>query len=349
MNPMSKLVPFVKKYKWWIGLASIILVGVVIYVFFLRPKPPQEVGYKVEASDLEDVLALSGFVDAEEVVDLHFQSSGRLSWVGVKEGDRVKKYQGIASLDQRQLQKSIEKYLNVYDKQRRTFDQSEDDNFDQSVIGISEEIRSRAKRIFESSQFDLNNSVLDVELQTIVKEYAYLYTPIEGIVTKVSAPKAGMNVTFSDIYQVINPTSLYFSLSVDQTEVVRIAEGMKGSITLDAFPDKTIQGVITGVSFTPKANEAGTVYEVKMSITTTEETPYRIGMTGDVEFVLDKIPNTIAVPFAYVGEENDGKKYVLKEVKGKREKTSVTIGKEYEGQIQILSGLVINDTIFEVE
>lgn len=64
---------------------------------------------------------------------------------------------------------------------------------------------------------------------------------------------------------------------------------------------------------------------------------------------MDKISIRLLVPFAYVGEENDGKKYVLKEVKGKREKTPVTIGKEYEGQIQILSGLAINDTIFEVE
>jgi len=346
---MSQEISFVKKYKWWIGVTIIILLGVAIYFFFLRPKPPQEVGYKVEVTNLEDVLALSGYVDAEEAVDLHFQSSGRLSWVGVKEGDRVKKYQGIASLDQRQLQKTIEKYLNVYDKQRRTFDQSEDDNFDRSVIGISEEIRSRAKRVLESSQFDLNNSVLDVELQTIAKEYAYLYTPIEGIVTKVSAPKAGMNVTFSDTYQVINPSSLYFSLSVDQTEVVKISEGMKGRITLDAFPDKTIEGEITGVSFTPKENEAGTVYEVKMSITTPEETLYRIGMTGDVEFVLDTIPNTIAVPFSYVGEEENGAKYVMKEVKGKTEKTPITVGAEYGGQIQILTGLGVGDTIYEVE
>lgn len=324
-------------------------VGAFLYVSFFRQQSVSAETYTVKAESLQDILALSGFIDAGEVVDLQFQSAGRLAWVGVQEGDRVKKYQGIASLDTRQLQKSIEKYLNAYDRQRRSFDQTEDDRSDDASLGISDEIRQRARRVLESAQFDLNNSVLDVEIQTIAKEFAYLYSPIEGIVTRVDAPQAGMNVSFSHVYQIINPASLYFSLSVDQTDVVRVREGMRGSVTLDAYPDRTIEGVVTRISFTPRQNEAGTVYEVQLEIPIPEDMPYRIGMTGDVTFILDEIPSAIAIPFSYIDEKEDGTPFVLVQSGGKTSSVPVETGAEYDGLVQILSGVGVGDVLVSPE
>lgn len=332
--------------KWWILIIILVaIVGLYGYRNATAAKP-EVLTHTVEIENLEDVLGLSGSIDAEEKASLHFQSGGRLSWVGVKEGDVVEKYDGIASLDQRQLQKTIEKYLNTYSKERRDFEQSQDDN-EAGVTSISREIKERAERTLENAQFDLNNSVLDVELQTIAKEYAFLYTPIDGIVTRVDAPNAGANVALTDIYEVVNPESLYFSIAVDQTDVVKIYEGMTGTITLDAYPDEKIIGTITSISFTPKAGESGTVYEAKMGFSPGAGMKYRLGMTGDVDFVLDEIQNTTAIPIDYAYEE-DGKTYVNKQVNGKSEKTLITIGKEYGGTIQVLDGLEPGDVIYEI-
>ena len=332
--------------KWWIVIIVILLVvGIYGYRKMTAPKPVIAT-YTVTIEDMEDVLGLSGSVDAEEKAELHFQSGGRLSWVGVKEGDVVEKYDGIASLDQRQLQKNIEKYLNTYSKERRDFEQSQDDN-ESGVTSISREIKEAAERTLENAQFDLNNSVLDVEIQTIVKEYAFLYTPIAGIVTRVDAPNAGSNVALTDIYEVINPDSLYFSIAADQTDVVKLHEGMTGTITLDAYPDEEIHGTITSISFTPKSGESGTVYEAKMGFSPNSSMKYRLGMTGDVDFIVDEIKNTTAIPIDYAYEE-DGKTYVNKQVNGKSEKTLITIGKEYGGEVQVLEGLEPGDVIYEI-
>ena len=77
--------------------------------------------YTVEKGPLQVVLSSSGTVMAENKADLTFQTGGRLSWVGVKKGDRVRKWQGIASLDQRTVQKNLEKELNDYLKTRWDF------------------------------------------------------------------------------------------------------------------------------------------------------------------------------------------------------------------------------------
>ena len=63
---------------------------------------------------------------AREQSKVAFQTGGKLTQIAVKEGDVVQKGQYLASLDQRQLQKSLQKELNDYMKARWTFDQNKD-------------------------------------------------------------------------------------------------------------------------------------------------------------------------------------------------------------------------------
>ncbi len=334
----------VKRF-WYIALIIIAVIAYFVYQSQQNAATSDVQTYTVKRETLKNVLALSGKIDAEEKVSLHFQSGGRLAWVGVKVGDTVSQYQTLATLDQRQLQKNLEKYLNVYKRERLDFDGNLDTNGDGS-LGITQELRDATKRTYEQSQLDLNNSVLDVELQTISKEYSALYSPIDGIVTKVGAQAAGMNVSITDMYEVINPETIYFAISADQTEVVDLKEGMKGTITLDAFPDTTFSGTISTISFVPNTNETGTVYEVKMLVTPNANSGYRLGMTGDVEFTLEEFPNVLVVPFEYVVDEEE-KQYLYKDVNGKKEKVEVETGSEYEGLLEIKKGVSEGDVIYE--
>ena len=342
---MNRVVLIGKKY-WYILIILLLVIGYFVYTNIQKNNEAQAETYIVEKITLQDILALSGEINANEKIDLHFQSGGRLSWVGVKEGDVVKKYQGIASLDQRQLEKTLQKYLNTYSKERTNFDQETEDN-DSQLIALSQDLRDRTKRLMSSEQSDLNNAVIDVELQAIAKEYSFLSTPIEGVVTQVDAPSAGMNVSVTDIYQVINPKTMYLSVSADQTEVVKLSKGMTGVIVLDAYPDKTFRGIISEIAFTPSTDETGTVYEVKMALDEEVATAIRLGMTGDVEFILDEIQNVVAVPIEYI-DESEEKPFVLKKINNKSVKTIITIGKEYEGLVQVTDGVYEGDELYEL-
>jgi len=338
---------FIKK-RWYIVVFVLFIVGGAYYWQIKSNRVGDLASYTVSRGTLTETLSLAGSIQAEEQVQLHFQTGGRLSWVGVKEGDTVKMYEGIASLDVRQLQKTLQKYLNTYSKERRDFEQTTDDN-DELAIALSQTIRERAQRVLENAQFDLDNSVLDVELQAIAKEYSVLYSPIDGIVTRVDTPQAGMNVLATNIFEVTNPDSLYMSISADQTEVVDLTEGKKGVIIFDSYLDEKVPGVISSISFTPKSGESGTVYEVKMSFTPHKGRQYRLGMTGDVEFILSELPNVISVPDQYVFEE-DGKYFVWKgKSANNKKKTPVTIGKEYDNNVHVIDGLQEGDIVYEVK
>ncbi len=333
---------FFKKY-WHFLLIIIILVFVG---FRLYKKTEKELNiYKVKRQNLKEELSLSGKVDAEEKVTLRFQTSGRLVWVGVKEGDYVKKYQAIASLDQRELKNRMDKYLNTYAKQRNLFEQGKDDYTKVRDFGLTKEISDQAKRILENNQYDLNNAVLDVEYQNLSLEYANLWTPIEGIVTKVTVPYSGVNITPAQAeFEIINPKTIFFSVTADQTEIISLKKGMKGKIVFDAYPDEEVEGEIYWIGFVPKTDETGTVYPVKIKFDTSKD--LKIGMSGDISFILKEKNNVISIPKNYLKNDRQGT-YVNKMSNNKKIKQYIKIGEEIDNQVVVISGLNSGDVIYD--
>jgi RND family efflux transporter MFP subunit len=342
-----KFLNIVKKL-WWLFLIGFLIGGFVVWnITQGKAKDDKAKTFVVVRQDLVEELSLSGQIDAEEKVELRFQTSGLLTWVGVKEGDSVKKYQSLASLDKRDLQNSMSKLLNTYSKTRWDFEQAQDDNANWETAGMTDEARTAVKRTLDKYQFDLNNSVLSVESQALALKYATLWTPIEGIVTNIEAPVAGQNITpATATFEVVNPKTIIFSATADQTEIVSFVLGMKGVVSLDSFGDVKIPAEVKSISFTPKAGESGTVYELKMTVELGEiSDKVRMGMTGDVSFVTKEIKNVLVVPEGYLKKIN-GKNYVTLMTNGIKSQKEVSTGDSVEGMVIITQGLNEKDSIY---
>ena len=94
---------------------KVIIFGVLMlltFLFFRKPALKIET-VKITRGDIIESISASGEVDASEKADLTFQGSGKLAWVGVKEGDVVKKYQAIAKLDTFLLNASYQQAINT--------------------------------------------------------------------------------------------------------------------------------------------------------------------------------------------------------------------------------------------
>src|SRR3989344_8271797 len=245
------MIKFLKKrYKLIISLA--VIAGLVIFFTnrsSVQRKNEKEVTANVKSGKLEEILTISGAIDAEEKITLRFQTSGRLAWVGVKEGDYVKKYQGIASLDKREIEKTLKKKLLAYMNERWDFEQGHDDNlvFGRDINRMGE-LTVEERRILEKSQFDLDTTVLDVEIADLAVQFSYLWTPIDGLVTRIDVPHPGTNITAATAeFDIVNPDSVFFKASADETEVTKVKEGMSGSLLLDAFPNEELRGSISNI------------------------------------------------------------------------------------------------------
>lgn len=342
---MKKIVSIFKN-KWVLaGLA----IAVLIVIFLVKRDTDQKTLQKknsivVQRKTLKETLSISGSINAREKTTLRFLTAGKITWIGVKEGDTVKKYQAIATMDQREVQDNLKKYLNTYMKYRWDLEQNRDTYKNQVLTDA-------AKRIIEKSQFDVDSSVADVEIKALAIEYSTLVTPIAGIVTHVGNSVAGVNAYLPTQaeFEIVSPDTIYFSATADQTDVIKLYEQMEGSLILDSFQEQEVPVKISNIAFSPKADETGTVYEIKLALNqysvATNAGVLRLGMTGDVSFVTSIKNDVLAVPTKYLKTEGQTKYVWVLSQNGKKTKQVVTIGSNVNNDTEIISGLSQGDKI----
>ncbi|MCX8009441.1 MAG: efflux RND transporter periplasmic adaptor subunit, partial [Patescibacteria group bacterium] len=178
-------------------IAGILIVigGIIFLVRQRQQKTTKESSTTIQRGTLTVSLTLSGEIQAKERYAARFQTTGMVTGVYAKEGDTVKKYQTLATLDQRRLKNEMEQLLKQYMNTRWTFDQTKDDQKTTADLAPQQAVRERAKRLIDQAQFSLDRSVLAVEAQALALEFSVLKSPIDGIIVQAPKVTAGMNIT----------------------------------------------------------------------------------------------------------------------------------------------------------
>lgn len=335
MITMMKNIRYLLTWLWKHKLVTaLIILPLVTAVYYLIPKN-KNVIETVEAKRQKIIQSItaSGSIVSAQSVNLSFISSGKLTYLGTKKGDRVVRGQTIASLDQRTLKTNLVQTLEDYAKQRNTFDQTQDQYLDHTP---ADALSDAMKRILEDNQNDLDKAVNSVELQKLAIENSVLTSPIDGIVTRADVEVTGVNVSSTTTFTIADPDALMFNVEVDEADIGKIREEMVMEVTFDAFPDNKVPLIINFIDFTSHTSDAGaTVYTVKASLQNTAESKYRIGMNGDAEIVLAEKNNALTIPLSCLIDEN---RVYIKKDKG-FELRKVKTGLQSDVDIEILSGL----------
>lgn len=332
---------FIKRHKIFTIIFLVICVGVLFIIFkkfspLAKPADKYKT-VKVKRENLTETVSATGRVQSENQVNLKFQTSGLLAWVGVKEGDRVKKWQAIASLDKRELRKKLEKEMQDYLNERWDFEQTQEDY---KEIKERHLVTDKIKRILEKAQFDLNSAVLDYEIQNLAVELATIISPIDGIVTHIDTPVAGVNITpATAIFTIADPSKMKFVANIDEADIGKIKLGQKTTIILDAYPKEKIEGKITKIAFSSVTTRGGgTAYPVEISLPENINQRFKIGMNGDVEILITEKKEVLTLPNQAIKEKN-GKKYV-RLIEGRNiNQAEVETGFEGETKTEITKGV----------
>ncbi len=340
---LKKAKHFIRKRWKLLALLLVILAGVLFWQ--QRRQAAQQVKLTFvspERKKLVKTLEVSGIVEAKEKATLRFAAGGKVTYIGAKEGDVIKKWQTIARIDTRDLQKRLQQDLNLYFNERMDFEQGKDDRQD---IGPTDALGRTAQK----EQKNLENTVLDVEIRDIAIRNSVLSSPIEGILVSAPTTVAGVNLAATDAFEVINPKTLVFRATVDQADVSSIKKGQKVTLTLDAYPDKTIETEVSYIAYKSTQSSSGTVFIVEMLIPNdyqyAELEHYRLGMNGDANITLDEKDGVLVIPLETT-KERDGKTFVqVKTGEKTAEDREIKVGLETDTQIEVVEGLTETDQI----
>jgi macrolide-specific efflux system membrane fusion protein len=178
-----------------------------------------------------------------------------------------------------------------------------------------------------------------------VKRWEDSYKP-----TPILAPLSGV-VILRDVVvgQVVDPSTILFAMSdklivlaqVDEADIGRVKGGMAARITLDAYPDQTIDGRVFQILHEGKNVSNVITYGVKIE---PKRVPsfFRSQMTANVNLIVRSKENALFLPKSAV---NQGKVMVPDE-KGKPIAKDVETGIQSGERIEIVSGLTVDEKVF---
>jgi len=285
--------------KYLILTVAVLILGFLGYKKFW-PKPPQAIYELAEAGyqDIRQTVTASGKIKSATQADLKFQTAGQLAWVKAKTGDRVKKWQALAGLDQRALKKTLQKYLLDFSKERNDFDEARQVTYRDTVL------TDTISRILQKNQYDLDKAVLDVELQDIALKYATLVAPFDGVIVSTDIPVAGINIlSTTPIVTAADPDNLIFEAEIDEQDVGLVKTGQPAVIALDAYPDKPLTVPVDSIDFMSRLDSSGsTVFIAKFKFKNSASQPLLLGMNGEAVITVNEKNHVLAVPVNAVSE-----------------------------------------------
>ena len=328
------------KKKW--KLLSVLLIIAIIITFLISKKNNFSLKTAtIQKGNISEELILSGDISASNYAKLAYETSGKVSYIGVKEGETVKKGKLLSKLDTTVLNSSYQIALSNL----RIYDATAQNILDQVKNHSSDETYSQkdSRTTAEANKDKAYEAVISAKRNL---DGASIYAPFNGIVTFVAHPFSGVFVSFGATeIEIIDPTTMYFSVLADQTEVTKLINGQKVQIVLDSFEDESYQGIVSNVSFVPKLGESGSVYSVKVLFSGVNllDSKFKIAMTGDAKFVTSEKENAFYVPSNFVKQDKNGNFVKLNQ----KDKLYIKIGIESSDFTEIVGdieeGLVVYD------
>lgn len=335
----ANILAFLKK-RW--KLILIILVIVFVGFLYIQSRNKKQVTLTFVSPVREDIVSsitISGRVDAKEKARLRFAAGGKVVYLGAKEGEMVKKWQSIATIDRSALQKQMSQNLNAYMQERNSFENKKDSVKDRAINTV--ESRSVA-----DEQYSLDNQVLNVEIQNIAIANTTIYSPFEGILTVAPTAVTGVQLLATDYFEVVNPKTLIFHANIDEIDIRRIEKGQSAEIVLDAYDGEKINTNISYISYTSSESTSGTVFLIEFPIDSQDISKYRIGMNGDAFIKIAEKKDVLTIPLDAISEK-DGKVFVNVKADNKEQKMEkeIKIGLESEDSVEVIEGLSENDQV----
>lgn len=299
----------IKKHKVIFLVLVLAIIGLSIFSQTrARPQPPQTI--EVKRQDIKSSVSASGTLTGANVVNLHFQSGGKLFSLNVKAGDKVEKGQVIANLDATEEISALNQAKNTLrDKEaalRKIYDDIHLFQYGNGGFGnVGSPNETETQRAQRTAAEVLKDNAFD-EVKKAQKALAdtALYSPVSGIVLKADFV-AGQNVTAADtIVQIADTERVIFEAEVDEADLAKVAKQQKAEVTLDAYPDLVAEGAVSEIIPVTKTTSSGAAVVIVKITLDSPNISFISGLNGQASIVQKEEKDALTIPVEALREDN---------------------------------------------
>ena len=327
------------QYKIWI-VAVLVAAGAAqfLYSWYQSSNKPAVTmrTAAVERGDLTASVSATGTIAPVNKVDISSKITGLIVKVHINENDRVHAGQILVELDDKHLQAKVvdaeSRLANAEANYRRLEKLSS-----QGAIAVQEFDKARMEYTVAGASY--SDAVSQLE-DTVIR------APIDGIVIGKPTP-AGQTVapgisTPMVLMTIADMSLMQIDTQVDESDIGKVDNGQKVVFTVDAYPGRTYQGVVSTISH--KANITQNVVYYNVVIDVLEAAGLKPTMTARVTVIVGEAKQALLAPLTAVKENKSGR-YVQVLRAGQTQNVNVTTGLMNDEKIEILSGLQDGDQL----
>jgi len=265
----------------------------------------------VKRADMAEHMTVVGNLIGAATVEAVPKVAGRLDSVSVRLGDRVRRGQQLAKIEDRELLEQVRQAQASYEVSAATIRQREADlRFAQTNLDRSRNLYERQlipKQTFDdaearfqaaAAQLDLakaQHAQADARLDELKINVAntVITSPVNGFIGKRTLDPGAWVTPNSALLSVVDIGVVRLVANIVEKDLRRISAGQRADTEVDAFPDETFRGRIARIS--PVLDPATRTAQIEVEI---DNAQFRLkpGMYARVNFTVEQRPNTLVVP-----------------------------------------------------
>ncbi|RJQ18446.1 MAG: efflux RND transporter periplasmic adaptor subunit [Nitrospiraceae bacterium] len=353
-------------------IALIAIVSIAVFYFTGRAVEVEVVGVShVYPSQTFTLLNASGYVAAQRKAAVASKITGRLVSINVEEGNRVKKGDLIARLENEDVTAARDQAVANVDAARANVEKAKAElndaavNFDRykELLGgglvskndyDASEARykkavaavAEAEAAVRAGQAALNNAEVSLE-------YTFIRAPFDAVVLTKNAdigdivtPLGAAANAKAAVVTIADMDSLQVEADVSESNLQYVKAGQPCEIQLDAFPDLRLRGEVHMIVPTADRSKASVMIKVRFLDKDSRILPE---MSAKVAFLERPVkpeeqrPRAVINPAAVISK--DGRQFVFLVKDDRVVETPISTGEKLGEMIEVLSGVNTGDRV----
>ena len=284
---------------------------------------------------IEAVYA-TGVVEPIDYARFGATVAGRVAELLVDEGDEVRKGEVVARLDDRQPRARLQ------DARARLLMAEADIARDQTLMSRG----VLAAQTLERAQQERDQAAAAVDLFARQLEDYTVLSPLAGTVMKRNVELGETVPANAVMFEISSTARKRIAADVDERDIAGVALGAALAAHADGFPDEAFEAKVTNIRRQGDASSRTFRVEADLS----SDTKLMIGMTVDVDIVIDQRANALLVPAGAVahGASKGGRPgapfaFVVED--GRARRVEVKTGAVGATKVEIVTGLKDADRV----
>ncbi len=363
---------FRRPLKWGVLLVCLALLLIMARMVFV-PQVQVEVGTvsMVYPSQSFTVLNASGYVVAQRKAALAAKATGRLVWLGVEEGSRIRAGEVIARLENQDTAAALQQAVagvalataNVEQARAELNDAGRAYKRQQELLGqgivaqadfdAAEARYQRAKAAMASAEASQKVSEAARLGARVSDDYTQIRSPFDAVVLTKNAdvgdivtPLGAAANAKASVVTIADLGSLQVEADVSESNLAKVRSGQPCEIQLDAFPDLRFPGAVHAVVPTADRSKATVMVKVRFKDRDPRILPE---MSAKVAFLerattpAEQRPKIAINPAAVATRSGRSVVYVITGDKVKE--TPISLGAKVGDLVEVLAGVKVGDKV----